>query len=302
MKFTNILTPFLVLTLLVSLVSPAVAQQRTEAERQQELADRQAARLVEQASRQLARDKEIDTRYMEHYYTNVIPQIDALSLDIYASFLPIMNRIDNVEVRMHNLIYNVMRSRGIALSPPAGATLPDGVVDFDVEDKFYNAQVCLDNFYHPNGNRNATEVVGNCALYAIPPSGVATDTAGLSQIRPPGLNLLGGPSWDSVFTELSVIPGSIWVSGLSVSPPTQLLPALPPPFLPQGVIIRTNNDWTEFDTQLVYGPDSVQLMTGYGSQCMRGVPARYFPTTTTEIIPTQHSPLQKYNNSPLMTP
>ena len=252
------------------------AEPRSAAEREAEQAARQHARSLEAQSRELARLKEIDLRFEEQYYTKIVPHFDAVSIDMYANFLPVMRRIGEVEFRMENLIYNVMRSRGIALQPVAGQPLPDGVAAFDVEDKFYNAQACADGFYRPSPG--ATAIAGNCLLYDIPPSGVATTSAGLTTIQPPGLGIGG---WTNFLDDLSVIPGGFnfgFGAGGSGgwSPPLSLFPILPPPFLPQGVRFTTGATGTLIAVP-DYGPQSLQIVTGYASNCMVGVPARYFP-------------------------
>lgn len=259
------------------------AQSRTAAEASAIKAERQDARTVEAKARELARMKEINERFREYYYTRVIPQIDAFSIDLYASFLPMTQRLANVEMRMYNLIYNSMISRGIALSSPAGP-LPDGVIPFNVEEKFYNAQNCLDGKHYPNGNNFGSilfaQTPGPCLLYDVPVSGVAaTNTAnGLPVINSPRFLSV---AWENFADGMSVIPGG-FNFGFGAggnggwSPPITLLPFLPPPFLPDGARLILDSDGNVVALPS-YGPQSTQIVTGYASQCLTGVPARYFP-------------------------
>ncbi len=280
------LSCFLVLTLLAVTFLPAFAQaqNRTAADAAAIKTERQNARTVETTARELARMKEINERFREHYYTRVIPQIDAYSIDLYAAFLPVVRRLANVEMRMYNLIYNVMRSRGIALSSPAG-NLPDGVVPFDVQDKFYNAQNCLDGRHYPNGNNFGSgwlnQNSGRCLLYDVPASGVAgtnTDN-GLPVIFSPRLLSV---AWENFSDGMASIPGGFNIGfgrdgNGGWSPPITLLPFLPPPFLPDGsarIIFDSDGNPVILPN---YGPQSTQIVTGYASQCLNNVPARYFP-------------------------
>lgn len=278
MKHRNLII-FGVLAIIAMIASPVFAQ-RTAQERQDEIAAREQARLIEKTSRQLGRDKEKDLRFEEHYYTRIVPKIDAMSIDIYATFLPVVSRITEIETRMNNIVYNTLPALDIPTAPPAGTTLPDGVVDFDVIDKFRVAQSCLDGFYYPTADRSnlLNEAPGNCLLYNIPASGVATNTTGLQVIPSPSLLT---NTWNDFTSELSVIPGGFNFGfssggGGGWSPPIALLPILPPPLLPSGAQITLDRNGDPILTPF-YGPQSLQIVTGYASQCLNDVPARYFP-------------------------
>lgn len=252
------------------------AQQQTAAERQAELERRQDARNTEIISRQLERAKEIDLRLEERYYTDIVRQVDAKSIDIYAAFLPVTARIAEVETRARNIVYNRLPSLGIPLAPEPGKPLPPGVTDFDVEEKFLNAQNCLDGKHFTDGSASWPQIAGNCWRYDVPASGVYPDPAGIPRLPAP--TIIGGiTGWPNFTSNLAVLAGAFNVgfgqggSG-GWTPPIAWLPTLPPPFLPDGVQVTDSGALVPY-----YSPGSPQIVTGYASQCMDDVPARYFP-------------------------
>ena len=261
------------------------ARARTAEEREAEIQERQQQRDTEISSRQTQRLKEINLRLEERYYIDIIRQVDAYSLDIYATLLPLVRRVSGAELRARNLIYNRLQDLGIALEPQPGRPLPDGIADFDVEEKFTNVQTCLDGGFFLGTNPPLFQTRGDCFLYNVPASGVAPDQSGLSTVPGPGFFNFNG-DWPSFSSRLAPIGGAPIFSIGGVTLPPEWLPFLLPPFLPDGITYRppnlpdsdpfTRDDLTSSITPY-YSPNSPQILTGYASQCMRGVPARYFP-------------------------
>lgn len=237
---------------------------------------RNAQRDTEVLSRQLERAKEIDLRLEERYYTDIVRQVDATSIDIYAAFMPVVSRIAEVESRARNIVYNRLPDAGIALTPTPNRPLPEGISFFDVEEKFMNAQNCLDGRHFSDGTASWPQMAGNCWLYDVPASGVSPNPNGIQRLPAP--SIIGGIiGWPNFTSNLSVLAGAFNVGfgtggGGGWTPPISWLTFLPPPFLPDGVQLTANGNLVEY-----YSPGSPQIVTGYASQCMRDVPARYFP-------------------------